>query len=390
MEIRRLGVQDYDSLLALLNGVFANKYKREMDFLAEQPKMWVRDAEHMNKHLGVFEDGKLVSVVGIYPLRVVMGDKELLFATTGNVATLPEYEGRGYFTRLFTLAMEETENMGVDVCRLGGARQRYAKFGFEPSGLSYKIEFCADNRIKYFSDRGRDIEFIRVKENDSEALRYIRSTIVKKDFYVKRESEFDLFAALCTKHSAPYLAKRGGMAIGYISAYCDNQFVGVGEFGRNISEYGYEAFEDFFDILCAYQRAVGKTLTVTVAPHELEILQRLSEGGEYCTLISPSRFRVSNFEKLADALMKLKAKTEGLPFGEAILGIEDYGILRLYSGDGGTGAELCKLTPSITLTRAEATRLLFGPFSTSVTKNVPGELKAFLPLPLSWNTLDYV
>ena len=110
MEIRKLTANDYDGLLDLLNGVFANKYKRAMDFLCEQPKMWVRDEEHMNKHVGVFEDGRLVSVVGIYPLHLNILGKELLFATTGNVATLPVYEGRGYFTKLFSIAMEDRKS----------------------------------------------------------------------------------------------------------------------------------------------------------------------------------------------------------------------------------------------------------------------------------------
>ena len=101
MEIKRLGAEHYDELLAMLNYTFGNKYKRPMDFLSELPKMWGRDDEHMGKHIGVFEDGKLCSVVGIYPLKTFIDGEEFLFATTGNVATLPEYEGRGYFNLIF-------------------------------------------------------------------------------------------------------------------------------------------------------------------------------------------------------------------------------------------------------------------------------------------------
>ena len=41
MEMRWLTADDYDELLAMLNTVFATKYGRDVDFLAEQPKMWV-------------------------------------------------------------------------------------------------------------------------------------------------------------------------------------------------------------------------------------------------------------------------------------------------------------------------------------------------------------
>ena len=68
MEIRKLNAGDYDVLLETLNTVFGNKSKQETDFLNELPKMWVRDDTHMGYHLGLFEDGVLACVVGIYPL----------------------------------------------------------------------------------------------------------------------------------------------------------------------------------------------------------------------------------------------------------------------------------------------------------------------------------
>ena len=393
MEIRILNKDDYDELLNLLNGVFANKYGRPMDFLSEQPRMWKRDDEHMGKHVGVYEDGHLVSVVGIYPLPVVIAGERLTFATTGNVATHPAYEGRGYFTKLFSIAMEEIDRIGVDVARLGGTRQRYARFGFEPGGSAFRIELNSTNRIKYFGDRGKDITFERVERRSAEALRYINTLVEKKLFHVERPSDnefLDGYLLLGTKHSAAYVAKRGDEMIGYLSATCDAQYVGVGEFGRNITEYGYESVEDFLDMLMAYQRLIEKDLTITVAPHEAEILESLTDGAEYVNLVSPSRFKVKSFDKLTNALIKLKDMTEGLPFGEAVIEIEDYGRLRLYKNERSQGAEITDLPPEIRLTRAEATRLLYGHLPSFATKRIPESLKRFLPLPLSWNTLDYV
>lgn len=83
MEIRKLNADDYDALLDLLNYAFGNKYGRNMDFVAEQPKMWVRSDEYMNKHIGVLEDSKLVSVLGVYSLPVKILSKKFLFITNG-------------------------------------------------------------------------------------------------------------------------------------------------------------------------------------------------------------------------------------------------------------------------------------------------------------------
>ena len=90
MEIKRLTAEHYDELLELLNYTSGNKYGKPVDFLSAQPKMWVRDDEHMGCHFGAFEDGRLCAVVGVYPLMTVIDGEKFLFATTGNVATHPD------------------------------------------------------------------------------------------------------------------------------------------------------------------------------------------------------------------------------------------------------------------------------------------------------------
>lgn len=67
-----------------------------MDIERELPKMCVRDEKHMRKHFGIFEDGKLVAGLGVYPYLAKVANISLSFSTLGNVVTCPEYEGRGY------------------------------------------------------------------------------------------------------------------------------------------------------------------------------------------------------------------------------------------------------------------------------------------------------
>ena len=189
MELRKLNASDYDELLELLNKVFTKQNHRPMDFLKELPKMWVRDDKHMGYHTGIFEEGKLVSVAGCYPLPLRIGDTSLLFATTGNVATLPEYEGRGCFNTIFEEIMKELEEMGADGARLGGERQRYARFGYEPAGCSYNIIFNEKNRLKCFRDAGKDISFRVIEKDDVEALEFCHKLIRQSAIYVERSSE---------------------------------------------------------------------------------------------------------------------------------------------------------------------------------------------------------
>ena len=172
MEIKWLTSEHYDRLLELLNYTFGNKYKRPMDFIATQPKMWVRDDEHMGCHIGAFDDGRLCAVVGVYPLHTVIDGTPFLFATTGNVATHPDYEGRGLFNTLFTEAIRRVEQMDVDVSRLGGARQRYGRFGYEGCGTEIIFSFEEKNRIRCFGNAGEDLIFSPIEEADTEALAF--------------------------------------------------------------------------------------------------------------------------------------------------------------------------------------------------------------------------
>lgn len=392
MELKRLKAENYDELLNLLNLTFSNKYGREMDFLSEQPKMWVRDDEHMEKHFGIFEDGRLVAVTGLYPFTVRIGDAALKFATTGNVATHPDYEGRGYFSATFDRVMEELPKMGIDVARLGGARQRYARYGYEPAGTVYKINFGKDNRIKYFRDGGADVEFFRIEKENTDALKYVNGLSRKSKIFVERSEEYgylDVFAAISTKHSVPYLAVRGGKPIGYISAYANKQYVGYSEWGTNVSEIRAESCSDFVDMICAYQRRVEASILFSLPPYMTEELNIFSKSAEAISVASPSHFKVMNYEKLADALMRIKEKDTMLK-GEAIMEIDGYGALRFYCGDGECGCERCDAKAALTLDRLSATRVLFGHLPPYEIKAKSPLLASWLPLPLSWDTLDFV
>ena len=220
MEIRTLNKNDYDALLSLLNASFAAVRTRPVDFLRGQPKMWVRDDAHMGRHIGLFEDGRLVSVVGIYPLTLHVGDKVLRFATTGNVATLPEYAGRGYFTKLFSLAMERAEREGYDILRLGGQKQRYGRYGFEDCGALYSVTFSEKNRAAFKEESYTDIVFERITRESLAELRYARELSEKSPCFVERdpmENERDTFLVLHTKYSEAFIAKRNGIPCGYLS-----------------------------------------------------------------------------------------------------------------------------------------------------------------------------
>jgi len=394
MELRKLTSKDYHELLEVLNVVFTRENKKKMDFLSELPKMWVQDDQHMGYHTGIFEDGKLVSVAGCYPLQAKIGEVPFLFATTGNVATLPEYEGRGYFTIIFNELMKELEQMNVDAARLSGARQRYARFGYEPAGTVYHFTFNERNRVQYFHDAGGNVAFRKIEKSDIMALAFCEALSRKSVFHVKRSTEDnyrDVYRALCGKHATPYLAIENGLPVGYLAAVDDKTVCGQAQNGRHIYELRYNGLDKFIEIICAWQRRVSDTITFRLAPYMTEEMNLIIPCAEYMTVSSPSHFKILNYEKLIDALLKLKASKEPLLNGEIVLGIKDYGDIRLFVEKDNVGCEKTENEPEVILDQLTATRVIFGHMP------LHGEMftmnaiwKNWFPLPFSWNIMDSV
>ena len=390
MEMRHLRIKDYDELLEMLNSVFARKYGRAMDFLNEQPRMWVRDDEHMRKHIGIFDGDRLCSVVGVYPLRASICGIPMLFATTGNVATRPEYEGRGYFTALFNEAMAEAERMGVQAARLGGARQRYGRYGFEPCGTSYNFTVTHETRVKFFDNRETKIDFEEIAPTDAAVLLACREMRARREINVERGDVGDVYRSLTTKHCAPYAARIGGETVGYLSAYNDGQFVGRSENGRHIAEICAKDTNTLVAMICGWQERVGSAITLSLPPYMTEAVRLMCDCAQETTVVSPSMFRVLDFIRLTDALMKLKAKCGWLDNGECVIEIEGRGRMRLFAREENAGCERTDAVPDLTLTVSKATRLLYGHLPADAVANVPPILRLWLPLPLSWDGLDYV
>ena len=157
IKIVKLKAEHYTQLICLLNSVFERKNGVPTDFERDLPKMCVRDDFHMSNHLGIFDNDKLVAVLGVYLIPTVIADEEFLFATVGNIAVHPNYEGKGYMTILLDKAMQDLMKKKVDVSRLGGLRQRYNKFSYEYSGSIYNFTLTSYNNQKLFKNYFEDI-----------------------------------------------------------------------------------------------------------------------------------------------------------------------------------------------------------------------------------------
>ena len=380
MEVVRLRAEHYDALLSLLNEVFTIKNGRQMDFLTEMPKMWARDDEHIGRHFGIFDGERLVSCIGVYPFCAVVAGEELRFATMGNIATHPDYEGRGYMSAMIDTALEELKRLDIDIARLGGLRSRYNRYGFEACGQNYSFHLSKKSLTRLVDFSISDITFERILPDSEEYIAFATEVYNKDGIAVPRNIK-NAYLSMSMWRSVPYIALRSGNPVGYLS---------VSERGNSIAEAFATDERSLVEMISAWQAECAENVSLYRMPHHIESTRVFSSVAIGSSIISPSHFKIVNWEKIINAFMKLKASYSKLPVGCLNLEIEDYGRLRIYCDGDSFGCERTESEPDLRLDCLSASRYIFGPHPAVYTADADAFASSLFPLPLAWNPQDRV
>ncbi len=343
--------------------------------------MCVRDDEHMSRHLGIREDGKLVAAVGIYPLPTIVEGRKLLFSTVGNVATHWDYVGRGYMNALMDAAMKKLSEMGADASRLGGVRQRYARFGYETCGINYKFDITRHN-LKHGMDKYvKPVEFSEIGPDDEKTLEFVRKVYETNAAYVERKGD-DLYKSMVAWQNVPYLATVDGEPIGYLC---------VNSSKTSVSEIGALNADYVMEMLAAWHRGLeGEYLSFDVMANEVEVIKRASSLCQGIYSSAPCHFKIINFDKVIDTYIKLKQTYCELVKGSLVMEIKDYGRIEIFVNDGEAGCVKTDKAPDVVLDKAQASRYIFGPCPPVYAGADNALASAWFPLPLSWNLQNRV
>lgn len=385
MIVRRLGAADYDEALDFLNMVYSMA-GRPHDFLRALPRMWARDDAHMGKHIAVIRAGKIRSMLGVYPLPVQICGRKLLFSTVGNVATHPYETGKGYMSLLLDAAMTRLDEIGADASRLSGLRHRYARYGYEPVGLQHFFMLTAHNIRMKRPGAGRGISFRAIGAQDTEILNCADAMRRRLPMAAERGEAEDFYRVLSAWESRPAAAFRAGRMIGYLVP---------DQTGGTINECIAGDDEETLDMLCAWLTENGlSAVRIPVDSWRAGLIRLMNGLCESVSSGSPCRFYLRNWDRVTDALLALRSSMGSLPSGETVIGIEGWGALHMKVDGVRTSVVRTEEAPEIRLSSAQAAQLLAGPMKPECVCEMPEQLNsllsAWLPLPLSWCTLDRV
>lgn len=382
LRTERLSANDRDEALSVLNRAFSNE-THTADFERNLPIMWTGEHDYMARHFGIREDGKLIALLGVYPLPVSIAGHELLFSTVGNVATLQEARGKGCMKLLMDTAMKELTDIGADASRLDGLRSRYNRFGYDHAGQS--IRFTLTSRNASENPPSEEYRFVPIEEGDTDAVSFARACQQRSGMYALRKTHLDFFMSMKAWQNIPYLAiGQDGAPAGYLCVSPD---------GKNVAEAGTAEGSNLLDILCSFILANGlPALSFTLPPWDAASVRPAFEVCESWFVRPASMFKIVNWDRVAGALLDLSASLRPLPDGTACIGIKGWGTLELTVSGGRGHAARSSAPADLTFDPRAASQLLFGPLLPSSLMRLPQgcALASWLPLPLSWNGQDRV
>jgi predicted N-acetyltransferase YhbS len=213
-EVRAIRDSEYEECLQLWMRAF-----QEEDARAYFERYFFGDADFQNEYCRVcVVDGRLVSAVQIVRRTLSFGDFTLTLGGIANVATLPEYRGKGYNTQCMLQAHAVMESDAFDLALLGtGIQDYYARLGWE---LIPSLSRSGYLREGIIPDR-RGFTVRRAQAGDEEAIQAIyrafndrrpctvrRSPAYWRDWVGMRDGTFPAGEAR--------IAERDGIPVGYL------------------------------------------------------------------------------------------------------------------------------------------------------------------------------
>ncbi len=384
-----------EALIACADRAFGDQLP-EGGFAALLPKLYGMDAKVGGNHLIAVEDGKFLGVVLTETMRYHVLDKELKIGCVGTVSVIGEARGRGIMKRLMDAALDSLRASGCDFVFLGGQRQRYAYWGFEPCGTQTCFSWNRAN-LKHGPKpgEGERLELVLMPELTEQARRMYEREPVR--VWRAPERFYDI---LCSWQARPYACMRQGAFVGYVAlgTDTDRETAVIREMVLDKGVSAGAVLHALADCLGIWQG------TVTAEYARQDMMRELDEICESQSMSCGHRFRILNWRRVLEAMLGLKQYCSPIEDGEAVLGIREHSgkrtAVRLRACKGqitaaeAEGEETEGLRAegidarragaaenTVELTAAQAARMLFS--STQIYhRELEGIPRGWFPLPL--------
>ncbi len=400
MEVIRAGKEWKERIISFANEVFGSDVS-DGGFAALIPDVYGAWGECDGNHLLVLEEGRIQALLLTEPISFLCGQKRLDGIGVGTVSVSAEARGRGYMQLLLKTVREWMEEEGFAFAVLAGQRQRYAYWGYEPTGVKVCAEISPGNVKHALGAAGpgtgakEALELVPMEESGPDTQKAWELFNALPIHTLRKRENFTVH--LRVGRSRPFVIRSGGEFKGYLSAVFHKGKVVVSEL-----EVTDEAiFPAVLELFFRTQAPKGFEILLPLYRRErLDLIERISDGFHIRTDHS---YYIADLEKVLAFSMEVKRRTCGLGDGKWAFSTQE-GTYRCEVKNGSirvsreeTSREKGMQADGMPTDGGEAVftrdygemiRILFGP-AAALWQEVPAPA-GWLPFPLYLSEVDAV
>ena len=365
--------EDAAELLDMLNLTFSMAHCPH-DFQKVRPQAYLHPETSPAVHYIAREDGRIRAAVGVYPTTLSMGGEALTVGMVGSVSVHPYSEGRGYMKALMRMALEESDRE-YDLTALGGQRQRYGYFGYQPADVLSVYRVTPRNVRHALADV--DASGIRFEEITAETPAWLACAQKLHDAQpVHALRPADKFIEFATSEELPFAAiLRGGEMIGYA----------IG----SIRELVLRTEADLLPVIKAwFALDRSEQIEMPVPVYHFARCRALSLLCESSRVQTGGLYRLNRFARVLDVLLRFKSRYFPLAQGRVVIAVQGQPAsiaLEVKNGE----ARVCETDEpaQFTYTPADFYRVFLSP--AGAYSPLPLPLQSWLPLSFSISHVDF-
>ncbi len=297
-----------DELIKMLDTVFFTDDPNNQQFMTLLPKLYKKEACPAYNNVVVMEGEAIKGAVGAYPLNAFAAGRKLKILGIGNVAVTEDCRGKGYMKDTMNMALDIMREENFDYSLLGGQRQRYGFFGYEPIGLEYRFLIDKGNIRRILGTVGKSTFTARkITENDTDIIKKIKALHEELPFYVER-SEENYLDILKSWNNIPYAAFEGDDFKGYFTVEKHG--------GRYLHEIRAADINDMLNlILCAMETGNLEGVAINLPAFDTELCDFMAKNCGGYSIGTPEMINIFNFGNFIEAFLALKAQRMNLTSG---------------------------------------------------------------------------
>ncbi len=416
-EVIRAGKEWKEKIIEFADLVFGQQVQPG-GFAALIPRVYGPEASCEDNHFLVLEDGVIQALLLTEPTTLICGETEVRGIGVGTVSVSRESRGKGYMQLLLKTVREWMQEQDYAFAVLGGQRQRYAYWGYEPSGIRFKARISQPNVKHALGEEmtggiEKQLTLEPMKEGTAEADR-------SWELYNAQEVRFlrarETFAAhLAANRHQPYVLYQNGMYAGYLSVSVrkdhlvltelvltdEEIFPAVLRFLMKAELQGGMLSAGMPDLKkpeAAADRCAVQEIELTLPLYQQERISYVERFAESCWLSGDHQYYIADLASVLAYSMQVKQKTCGLRDGEWTFRTEKgtycCSVVRgegkvSFTALGEIDQEKEEEEKEEIRSEAEMTRLLFGP-SFAAAWNLTEVPAGWLPFPLCLTEIDAV